>query len=225
MGELAAAVSHELRQPLTAIRAHAMAGALLLAQSPPDLDEAREIFRDIENDDVRATEVLEHIRLFLRKEAPGNVPVDLNLICTQATDLLNHDAGMRGVRLQLSLAPNLPIITGNAVQLQQVVLNLAINAVDAVQASERSGRGQDVVVGTSAAAGSVEIFVRDTGPGLSTEVQQRIFEPFYSTKSHGLGMGLAIVRSIVERHGGQVCAENHDTRGAVFRVHLPVRAT
>jgi signal transduction histidine kinase len=223
LGELAAAVSHELRQPLSAIRAHASAGARLLEGAQPDLGEAREIFRDIENDDVRATEVLDHIRLLLRKEAPDNVPVDLNHICTQAIHLLNHDAGLRGIRLQLSLEPNLPLITGNAVQLQQVVLNLAMNAMDAVQASERSRRGQEeVVVGTSAAAGSVEIFVRDSGPGLSAEVQQRIFEPFYSTKSHGLGMGLAIVRSIVERHGGQVRAENHDARGAVFRVQLPV---
>ena len=107
-------------------------------------------------------------------------------------------------------------------QLQRVVLNLAINAMDAVQASEASGRGQEVVVGTSAGAGSVELFVRDTGPGLSPEMQQRVFEPFYSTKSHGLGMGLAIVRSIVERHGGRVRAENDDGRGAVFRVQLPV---
>ena len=159
LGELAAAASHELRQPLTAIRANATAGARRLDQSPPNLSEAREIFRDIENDDMRATEVLEDIR-----------------------------------------------------------------AMDAVQASQPSGRGQEVVVGTSAAAGSVEVFVRDTGPGLSAEMQQRIFEPFYSTKSHGLGMGLAIVRSIVERHGGRVRAENHDGRGAVFRVQLPVEA-
>ncbi|MGH7460173.1 MAG: sensor histidine kinase [Longimicrobiales bacterium] len=224
LGELAAAVSHELRQPLAAIRAHAVAGGRLLDQTPPDLGETREVFRDIVEDNERATEVLEHIRALLRKEEPVCASVDLNAVCTRAVQLLHSDAVRRGVRLDLSLDPERQMVTGDAVQLQQVVLNLAVNAMDALQTTGQSQRVQDeVVVGTSASGnGTAEIFVRDTGPGLSPEVQQRIFEPFYSTKSQGLGMGLAIVRSIVERHQGHVSGENVDTGGAVFRVRLPV---
>jgi signal transduction histidine kinase len=110
------------------------------------------------------------------------------------------------------------------VQLQQVVLNLALNAMDAIATSPRNRRDGEVVVGTSTGKDTVEIFVRDTGPGLPPDVLPRIFEPFYSTKAHGLGMGLAIVRSIVERHRGEVHAENQAAGGAVFRIRLPIVA-
>jgi signal transduction histidine kinase len=219
LGELAAAVSHELRQPLTAIRMNAESGAQLLMRARPDLREAREIFEDIVRDDQRASEVLDHIRMLLRKEVPGSQDVDLNRICAHAIQLLEHDASLRGVRLGTSLAARLPLVRGDPVQLEQVVLNLAINALDAVQTSPRD---REVIVGTAAGRGSVEMFVRDTGPGLPPEAHQRVFEPFFSTKSSGLGMGLAIVRSIVERHQGQVSAENSEAGGAVFRVELPV---
>ena len=145
--------------------------------------------------------------------------MDLNGICERASELLVHDAARRGVQLRLSLEPGLPPVIGDAVQLQQVVLNLALNAMDAVQASPGT---REVVLGTSAGSGEVEIFVRDTGPGLSPEVRLRVFEPFFSTKTQGLGMGLAIVRSIVERHRGRVHAENEEAGGAVFRVQLPI---
>jgi signal transduction histidine kinase len=181
----------------------------------------REIFRDIVENDARAADVLEHIRILLRKEPPASAPVDLNRVCSEAIRLLEHDAELRGVRLRLALAPTLPDVTGDAVQLQQVVLNLARNGIDAVKVSESSRRDHEVVVGTAAQNGVVEIFVRDTGPGLAPDVRQRIFEPFYSTKSHGLGMGLAIVRTIIERHRGQVSVENQETGGAVFTVQLP----
>ena len=219
VGEMTAAISHELRQPLAAIHAHAEAGAMLLDRTAPDLSGAREVFRDILSDDLRAVQVLDHIRALLRKDDSVTASVDLNGICERATELLMHDAARRGVQLRLSLEPRLPPVIGDAVQLQQVVLNLALNAMDALQASPRT---QEVVLGTSAGRGEVEIFVRDTGPGLSPEVRQRVFEPFFSTKTQGLGMGLAIVRSIVERHGGRVQADNEDGGGAVFRVQLPI---
>ena len=224
LGELSAAVSHELRQPLAAIRANAVAGARFLDRSPPDLGEARDIFRDIVEDDERATEVLEHIHTLLRKQEPASARVDLNAVCARAVQLLHADAERRGVRVSLLLDPGRQIVTGDAVQLQQVVLNLAVNAMDAVLAAGQRPRVQEqVVLGTSAGEkGTAEIFVRDTGLGLPPEVQKRIFEPFFSTKSQGLGMGLAIVRSIVERHNGHVFAENLDTGGTVFRVRLPV---
>jgi C4-dicarboxylate-specific signal transduction histidine kinase len=220
LGELTAAISHELRQPLAAIRAHAEAGGILLDRRPSDLSEAREVFRDIATDDRRAVEVLDHIRALVRKDDPIDVSVDLKRVCEQSAELLLYDAARRGVQLRLSLEPGLPPIIGDAVQLQQVVLNLVLNAMDAVQASPRA---REVVLGTSAGnGGEVEIFVRDTGPGLPPEVRLHAFEPFFSTKTQGLGMGLAIVRSIVERHRGRVHAENEITGGAIFRVQLPI---
>jgi signal transduction histidine kinase len=219
VGELTAAISHELRQPLAAIRAQAEAGAMLLERTPSDVNEARVAFRDIIDDDLRAVEVLDHIRALLSKGESVTASVDLNAICKRAAELLVYDAARRDVRLRLSLEPMLPRVTGDAVQLQQVVLNLVLNAMDAAQASPRP---PEVVLGTSARSGEVELFVRDTGPGLSPELRQRVFEPFFSTKTHGLGMGLAIVRSIVARHRGRVHADNDDAAGAVFRVQLPI---
>jgi signal transduction histidine kinase len=220
LGEMTAAISHELRQPLAAIRAHAQAGEMLLDRTPSDSSEAREVFRDIASENVRAVEVLDHIRALARKDEAIDVPVDLNRVCEHSAELLTFDAARRGVQLRLSLQPGLPSVIGDAVQLQQVVLNLVLNAMDAVQAAPRT---REVVLATSGGSGGeVEIFVRDTGPGLSPEVRLRAFEPFYSTKTQGLGMGLAIVRSIVERHHGRVHAENENTGGAVFRVQLPI---
>ncbi len=220
LGEMTAAISHELRQPLAAIRAHAQAGEMLLDRSPSDSSEAREVFRDIASENVRAVEVLDHIRALARKDEAIDVSVDLNRVCEHSAELLTFDATRRGVQLRLSLEPGLPPVIGDAVQLQQVVLNLALNAMDAVQASSRA---REVVLGTAVrSGGEVEIFVRDTGPGLSPEVRLHAFEPFFSTKTQGLGMGLAIVRSIVERHRGRVHAENENTGGAVFRVQLPI---
>ena len=216
--QLAAAVSHELRQPLTSIRASAETGVMLLAQPAPDVREAREIFQDIVKDDARATEVIDHIRMLLRNEKPVSAIVDVNGVCRQAVHLLERAADERGVSLDGSLERHLPSVRGDAVQLQQVVLNLTLNALDAAAASERERR---VFVGTVARRDQVEVFVRDTGPGLTPHVQQHLFESFFSTKSHGLGMGLAIVRSIVERHRGRVQAENASGGGAVFRVQLP----
>jgi signal transduction histidine kinase len=195
---------------------------MLLDRTPSDLTEAREAFRDIASENVRAVEVLDHIRTLARKDAAIDASVDLNRVCEHAAELLMYDTARRGVQFRLSLEPGLPPVIGDAVQLQQVVLNLALNAMDAVQASPRT---REVVLGTSAGrGGEVEIFVRDTGPGLSPEARLHAFEPFFSTKTQGLGMGLAIVRSIVERHHGRVNAENEDTGGAVFRVGLPIAA-
>ena len=222
LGELAATISHDVSQPLTAIRASAQAVMLLLNRAPPNLHEVREILRDIGRDSGRAAEILDHIRALLRKQDPASAPVDLNLVCTEAIQLLEHDAARRNVALRLSLDSSVPPVIGDAVQLQQVVLNLALNALDAAEAATRNGNDPEVVVGTATRPGTVEVFVRDSGPGLPSETQSRIFEPFFSTKSHGLGMGLAIVRSIVDRHRGKVQAENHGSGGAVFKVLLPI---
>jgi signal transduction histidine kinase len=164
-------------------------------------------------------EVLDHIRTLLRKDDSVTASVNLNGVCERVTELLVHDAARRGVQLRLSLEPGLPPVIGDAVQLEQVVLNLALNAMDAVQASPRT---REVVLATSAGSERVELYVRDTGSGLSPEARLRVFEPFFTTKTKGLGMGLAIVRSIVERHRGRVDVESGEAGGAVFRVQLPI---
>jgi signal transduction histidine kinase len=219
LGELTAAISHELRQSLAAIRANAEAGAMLLDRSPSDLREARDAFADIASDDRRAVEVLDNIRRLVRKDDPVAAPVNLNEVCERSAELLMSDAVQRGIHLRLALAPGLPAVIGDPVQLQQVVVNLALNGMDAVQASAGA---REVVVGTSTGSdGQVELVVRDTGPGLSSEARLRAFEPFFSTKRQGMGMGLAIVRSIVERHRGRVDVENANGAGASLRVQLP----
>ena len=218
LGELTAAVSHELRQPLAAMRAHAEAGELLLRRSPPRVSEARDALAYIVSENVRAADVLDHIRTLMRKGETVIRPLDLNDLCRRAAVLLRMDADRRGVQLRTSLHPNPPSVQGDAVQLQQVILNLTLNAMDAVHGSARD---REVVLGTTSQRGGAELFVSDNGPGLQPEVQGRIFEPFFSTKDHGLGMGLAIVRSIVERHNGRVRAENLPNGGALFRVCFP----
>jgi signal transduction histidine kinase len=218
IGELAATISHELRQPLAAIRANAEAGTLLLGVTPPDVREAREIFQNIVEDDKRAVEVIEGVRKLLRKDELVATNVDLNQICRDAARLLKNDAVMRNTRLELSLASAPPMVTGDPVQLQQIVLNLTLNALEAASASKND---RVVVVSTATRDDHVEVTVRDTGPGMPASVQAHLFEPFFSTKNGGLGLGLVIVRSIVERHSGRVRAENDSSGGAVFRVTLP----
>ena len=219
VGELAATMSHELRQPLSAIRANAEAGALLLTKQPDDVDTAKQIFRDIVDDDTRAAEVIDQVRALLRKDEPAMSDVEINSICHHAARLLAGDARLRHTRLDLALEPGLPLVFGDPVQLQQAVLNLTINALDATSASPDESRA--VTIATQARDGSVEISIRDTGGGLPPDVQQHLFESFFSTKTRGLGLGLVIVRSIVERHNGRIHAENHPLGGAIFRVVLP----
>jgi C4-dicarboxylate-specific signal transduction histidine kinase/ABC-type uncharacterized transport system substrate-binding protein len=218
VGELASTISHELRQPLAAIRINVEAGKQLLAQTPPDAEQASQVLQDIATDNGRATDVLEHIRLLLRKDAPESAAVSINLICDEAADLIRLDAVSRGIRLEVALDARLPLVEGHPIELQQVVLNLLINALDAAAMS--SGQ-RWVAVETAVLDGRVEIVVRDSGPGLSPEARDRLFESFFTTKPHGLGMGLVIVRSIVERLQGRIQVDEGDEGGATFRVRLP----
>ncbi len=218
VGELSATMSHELRQPLAAIRANAEAGARLLSATPPDLGEVREILQSIVADDMRAADVIEGVRKLLRKDEMFETTVDLNHICRESVRLLQHEAELRQTRLELSLSAAPPTVAGDPVQLQQVVLNLMLNGLEAASTSTEE---RAVFIHTETNADDVEVTVRDSGPGLSASVHSRLFEPFFSTKTGGLGLGLVIVRSIVERHNGRVRAENHSLGGALFRVRLP----
>jgi signal transduction histidine kinase len=218
VGELAATMSHELRQPLAAIRANAEAGALLLARASGDTSEVREILHNIVADNVRAVEVIESVRKLLRKEEAVVTTVDLNQICSEAVRLMQHEAVLRNTRLELSLTSTPPMVTGDPLQLQQFVLNLVLNGLEAASTSQTD---RFVIVDTESSDDHVEVRVHDSGPGIPPIVQARLFESFFSTKEGGLGLGLVIVRSIVERHSGRVRAENHSLGGAVFRVRLP----
>jgi signal transduction histidine kinase len=218
VGELAATLSHELRQPLAAIRTNAEAGDQLLARASGDPAEARAIFQSIVSDDIRAVHVIESVRKLLRKDQPVVATIDLNQVCQEAASLLHHDAARRKTRLELCLASTAPMVTGDPVQLQQVVLNLMLNGLDAASMSQTD---RYVAVHTESCDGHVELLVHDSGPGLSPTVRPHLFESFFSTKKEGLGLGLVIVRSIVERHSGRIQAENHPSGGAVFRIRLP----
>jgi signal transduction histidine kinase len=222
VGELTATMSHELRQPLAAIRMNAEAGAKIVARytgqfSDEDRETCGEIFSEIVADDVLASDIITRVRALVRREELPQQPVDLNEICRTSARLLQFDAGARHAEIILALDPSLPAITGDPVQLQQVVLNLIVNALDASAASMSS----QVTIGTVARDEEVEVTVRDNGPGLTEDVRRRLFESFFTTKPHGLGLGLPIVQSIIDRHHGRVRAENAEQGGAIFRVTLP----
>jgi len=222
VGELTATMSHELRQPLAAIRMNAEAGAKIVSRDTGQLsDEDREIcgeiFSEIVADDVLASDIITRVRALVRREELPQQPVDLNEICRTSTRLLQYDAVTRHAEITLALDPRLPTITGDPVQLQQVVLNLIVNALDASAASTNP----QVTISTVARGEEVEVAVRDNGPGLTEDVQQHLFESFFTTKPHGLGLGLPIVHSIIERYHGRVRAENAEKGGAVFRVMVP----
>jgi signal transduction histidine kinase len=219
IGEMAAAVSHELSQPLAAIRANAEAGVLLSGRPQASNYDAKEIFEDIRAAGQRATQVVEHIRMLLRDQPPEVTAVDVNEVCRSAVQLIKRDAALRRTKVELDLDEYAAAVMGDSVQLQQVVLNLVLNALDAMMTSERE---REVKVGTCVASEEVEIYVADTGDGLPADVQSHLFESFFSTKPKGLGLGLVIVRSIVERHEGRIRAENGSGGGAVFRIFLPL---
>lgn len=217
LGELAGSIAHELNQPLTAIRSNAQAALRFLVAELPDLGEVREILADIVRDDVRASEVLDRMRGLLKRRELRVGPVELNTVIVDVARLLGSDALTRRCTIDLALAEGLPPIGGDRVQLQQVVLNLVRNSLEAMSDGGRTHRV--VRVATSAPdAGTVELTVRDTGPGIAPTAIGRLFEPFYSTKPDGLGMGLAVTRTIVEAHGGRIAAENNSNGGATFRI-------
>jgi signal transduction histidine kinase len=222
LGELTTTISHELRQPLAAIRTNAEAGAKAVWRSRSSLDaEDRElfddIFRAIADDDALACDIIARVRALVRKEALPQQPVDLNEVCRAAVRLLQHDALTRDTDIILSLDPQLPAVIGDPIQFQQVLLNLILNAFEACAASS----APRVEVTTIHRDAEIEVAVRDNGPGLSEGARLHLFESFFTTKPQGLGLGLAIVHSIVERHRGRIQAENGKQGGAIFRVVLP----
>ncbi len=221
MGELAASLAHELNQPLTAILSNVQTAQHILAADPADLDEVREILQDVVEDDKRAGEVIRRLRGLVRKEQPAFAPLDLGSVVRDVVLLVHSDAVLRNSRVTVEVSPGLPPVQGDRIELQQVALNLLVNAFDAmkdVPAPER----QVVVRAELEGARMVRVSARDRGTGLAGADLERLFQPFYTTKRDGLGMGLSISRAIIEAHGGRLWAQNNLDRGATFAFTVPV---
>jgi two-component system sensor kinase FixL len=223
LGELAGSLAHELNQPLTAILSNAQAAQRFLATQPINLAEMREILQDLVNDNHRASEVLRKIRALVKKGEFEAAALSLASVVGDVALLVHSDAIVRGIRMCLNIAPQLPSIYGDKVQLQQVVLNLLLNAFEALES--RSAHDRVVMVeATLDGAEMILVAVRDRGPGLASDKLDKLFMPFFTSKREGLGLGLSISRSIVEMHGGRIWAENNEDQGATFYFTLPTGA-
>jgi signal transduction histidine kinase len=219
MGELTASIAHEIKQPLSAILAHADTAELLLEADTPSIPEIQRILAEIRKDDLRASDVITRLRDLLGKHTMERRPVDLNEALTDALGVVEAEARRRDVTVLTRLANGLPPVIGDHVHLQQVVLNLVLNAMDAVAGVDDSA--PRIIISTGAVANGVQITVADNGPGIDPAIAPRLFESFATTKSRGLGLGLSIARTIVEAHGGTIHATADAGHGAVFRVVLP----
>jgi two-component system sensor kinase FixL len=222
IGEMAAGVAHELNQPLTAIANYAHACERLLSRPQTDAAEVREALRQISAQTTRAADILRRLRALARNQRVDHAPASLNTLVTELQELLQTDAVVHGVQLALELAPELPEVPVDPGQIQQVILILVRNSLDALAGGDRSG-GQITIRTIRTAGGEVQLSVCDNGPGVSAEAMKRIFDPFFSTKENGTGLGLAITHTIVRGHGGLVGYRANVPNGACFDILLPVQ--
>ena len=218
MAELAAAIGHEINQPLTAIVTNANFSLRQLKGSTPNHDELRTAIMEIVDDGDRASSVLSRIRDLLVHRTPGRVPLDINQIIGDVTAILRNELNRSRISLRTELAPDLPPVPGDPVQLQQVLINLVMNAIEALRTSAQSPR--KLLIRSVRKTGEVLVQVQDSGPGIKSGEANRIFEPFFTTKPEGTGMGLSICNSIVESHGGRLRTVPNST-GALFEFTLP----
>jgi C4-dicarboxylate-specific signal transduction histidine kinase len=219
MGELAGSLAHEITQPIASARNNARAAQGFLDNQPPDLGEVREALACVVGDVDRARDIIDRIREHLKKAPPRKERFDLNAVINEAIGLARSVIIRNGVSLQTRLANGLLPVQGDRVQLQQVVLNLILNAVEAMGSVEAGGR--QLLISAEEDHTGVLVAVRDSGPGIDPRHLQRVFQAFYTTKPSGIGMGLAICRSIINAHGGRLWAEPNESRGAVFQFALP----
>ena len=221
MGELTASIAHEVNQPLLGIVTSASSCSRWLAAEPPNLARAQRALERIVTAGTRASDVIDRIRTLVKRQPMREEPVDLNGIVLEVIAMVRHELHRSGVSLRTRLADELPAVRGDRVQLQQVVLNLILNAIEATR--EIEGRARQVLIASRVERGNdVHIEVRDSGVGLALESRSRVFEAFYTTKQSGLGMGLSISKSIVEAHGGRISATPNSPHGAIFSFRLPL---
>ncbi len=222
MGQLAASIAHEVNQPLAAAVANAHAALHLLHADPPDLEESRQALGDIIKNGTRAGEVVNRVRALIKKAPPRNDWVDINEAILEVVALTASEVQSTGVSLETQLAKRLPLIQGDRIQLQQVTLNLIINAIEATGEVPEGAR-QVLIATEEDTSNGVIVTVKDSGSGLDPERFDRLFDAFYTTKANGMGMGLAICRSIIEAHGGRIWAKPNMPQGAIFQFALPAQ--
>jgi two-component system, LuxR family, sensor kinase FixL len=222
LGQLSSSLAHELSQPLSAILRNAEAAGMLLESKVPDLEELKAIVTDIQRDDRRARDVIDRLRTLLKRRKVAEQSISIDALMQEVLELVRVDAHSRGVHLEHVPSPGLPQVCGDRVQLSQVLLNLTINAMDAV-AGQPAFRRTIVLWAHAPGESEVELCVKDGGDGVTPELARKVFEPFYTTKSTGMGMGLAISRSIAEAHDGSLTVECNEQGGATFRLRLPAR--
>jgi C4-dicarboxylate-specific signal transduction histidine kinase len=222
IGHLTASITHEVNQPLAAARNNLVAALNFVDRTPPDLAEVREAIACAVKDSDRASTVVGRIRALMQKAPERTDRVDINEALREVIELTKGEALKNGVAVKTEFAKGLPIITGDRVQLQQVVLNLILNALQAMGTVSEDAR-QMLITTSQTELNDLCIGVQDTGPGLSPENLSRLFEPFFTTKPNGMGMGLAICRSIVEAHGGHLWTTACEPRGALFQFKIPAR--
>ena len=221
LGEMTASLAHELGQPLSAIITTANAGRRLIDKGKEDPETLRDILVNVASDGHRAHEIIQNVRNTIKKGDAIRHPINLNELVTKVAHVVRPDAVAYSCELETSLAKDLPLIEGDPVQIQQVLVNLVSNALDAMRQTPVEQRKIDITTGGDG-NGKICLSVRDHGPGIRDQAHERLFDQFFTTKEQGLGMGLAIVRSIVESHGGKIHAENVADGGARFYFTLPV---
>ena len=221
MGQLASALAHEITQPLGAILRNAEAAELFMQEPSPDLDEIRTILADIRKDDLRANNVISRMRGLLRKQSLDKRSLNVSELVDEVTTLVRSDLTVRHVNLDVDVADHLPPVFGDSVHLQQVLLNLIVNGMDAIDEANPGDRCLRLAAALNE-VNTVELAVSDSGRGIPGDKLTCIFDPFYTTKASGIGMGLPISRAIIEAHGGKLWAENQKEGGASFRFTLPI---
>lgn len=219
MGELVASITHEVNQPLGAMKLNAQTGLRWLDRETPELERVGASLHRVVDNAKRAEALISKLRNMARKSEFEVAPIDLNMIASDVIDLLRGEANERGIRCFTDLEPELATVRGDEIQLQQIVVNLMINSFDAMAATPDEHR--EITIRSRNLVDSVALEVTDLGPGIRPELQDRLFDAFFTTKSHGMGMGLSICRSIAEAHDGKIEAFNNEDRGATFRIALP----
>jgi C4-dicarboxylate-specific signal transduction histidine kinase len=220
IGELTASIAHEVNQPLAAVVANADACVAWLSREKPDLAEARSAAERATQGATRASEVIARIRSLITKATPERSRVHINRVIEQTAALAEMQAANNQVAIKVELSPDLPIVFGDSIQLQQVILNLVVNGIEAM--TSVTDRARMLTLRTEPEGkGQIRVSVQDSGIGLNEEVMRRLFEPFFTTRARGMGMGLSISRSIIEAHGGRLWAESNGSGGAIFQFTLP----
>jgi two-component system sensor kinase FixL len=221
MGTLTSAIAHEVNQPLAAILSNVQAALRFLNHENPDLDEVREALLEIVGDDKRAAEVIRRLRKMVKKEEPVYEPFDINAVIETSLHLVDSESMFQNILIAKDLKSDIPALYGDPIQIQQVIINLLINAMDAMK--DRPEDSRRVFLSTrSDRDKGVAVAVIDSGPGLTTDQIETVFNPFYTTKTEGMGLGLLVCRSIIEAHGGHIRVENCPDGGAMFSFILPV---